>query len=238
VLLASAWVPFPTFLERMNHCGKSNQPRKSWLAIECAALFAGVPAVYAIVRPPIPVIVLLIVMAGGCWLSLRHRQRIEPCDLIRWKVPKAEWQRVLATWAIALPLLACLLWFLKPDALFSLLTQNPKAWAFVMLAYPLVSVFPQEFVYRVFFFDRYRPLFGSGVGMVFASAVMFSFGHVVFHNFPAVGLTFLGGWLFARTYQRSASLPLVAIEHALYGCAVFTIGLGEFLLDGTMRLFR
>ena len=25
---------------------------------------------------------------------------------------------------------------------------------------------------------------------------------------------------------------------ALYGCALFTLGYGEFLIDGTMRLFR
>jgi len=74
--------------------------------------------------------------------------------------------------------------------------------------------------------------------MIIANAVAFSVGHVVFHNWPAVALTLLGGWLFANTYERTSSLRLVAVEHALYGCAVFTIGYGAFFFEGTLRLFR
>jgi membrane protease YdiL (CAAX protease family) len=107
-----------------------------------------------------------------------------------------------------------------------------------MFAYPLVSVLPQELAYRVYFFQRYAPLFGSKSGMIAASAIVFGFGHIVFHNWPAVVLTLLGGLLFAKTYRRTSSLLLVSFEHALYGWAVFTIGYGEFLVEGTLRLFR
>jgi membrane protease YdiL (CAAX protease family) len=222
----------------VNRAQESQSAPKWSLAAECLALFTGVPAAYVIGWLRIPIIVVLLIAAGGCWLALRLQQRIEPRDLIRCHVPKTEWRRVLATYALAVPLLAGLLWLLKPEALFSLMSRNPKAWMFVMIAYPLVSVIPQELVYRVFFFDRYQPLFGSGIGMVFASAVVFSYGHIAFRNWPAVALTFFGGLLFARTYQRTSSLMFVAIEHALYGCALFTLGFGEFLLDGTLRLFR
>ena len=37
----------------------------------------------------------------------------------------------------------------------------------------------------------------------------------------------LGGWLFARRYQRTRSLLTVSVEHALYGVLIFTIGLGD-----------
>ena len=222
----------------MNRAQESQFEKKWSLAAEGIVLFIGVPAAYVIGWLPIPIIVLLLITAGGCWLALRVQLRIEPRDLIRCQAPKTEWRRVLVTYALAVPLLAGLLWLLKPEALFSLMSRNPKVWMFVMIAYPLVSVIPQELVYRFFFFERYRPLFGCGTGMVIASAVVFSYGHIAFRNWPAVVLTFFGGLLFARTYQRTSSLMFVAIEHALYGCALFTLGFGEFLLDGTLRLFR
>lgn len=74
--------------------------------------------------------------------------------------------------------------------------------------------------------------------MVWVAAVVFAFGHIVFGNWLAVVLTGIGGWLFGTTYRRTASLGLVAVEHALYGCAIFTIGYGQFFLDGTLRLLR
>ena len=141
-------------------------------------------------------------------------------------------------YVISVPCMVAFLWWIKPDAMFSLILQHPKIWLLVMIAYPIISVLPQEFIYRVFFFERYQPLFGSGVTMIVASASVFSLGHIVFHNWPAVILTFVGGCLFGRSYQRTASLLLVSIEHALYGCAVFTIGYGAYFVEGTLRLFR
>jgi membrane protease YdiL (CAAX protease family) len=107
-----------------------------------------------------------------------------------------------------------------------------------MVAYPLVSVLPQELVYRVFFFERYRPLFGDGIAMVLASAVTFGCAHLVFRSGLAVILTMIGGILFGVTYKRSGSWLLAGVEHAMYGCALFTIGYGQYFLDGTLRLFR
>jgi len=42
-------------------------------------------------------------------------------------------------------------------------------------------------------------------------------------------LTFIGGVLFAYTYQKTKSTALVAIEHAVYGNWLFTVGMGEML---------
>ena len=74
--------------------------------------------------------------------------------------------------------------------------------------------------------------------MIMASAAVFGFGHIVFRNWPAVALTFAGGWLFATTYRRTSSLVLVSAEHALYGCAIFTIGYGQYFFDRYLWLFR
>ncbi len=212
--------------------------QKLWLALECGALFVGAPAMGAAGRQPVPVVPILLLMAVGCWLMLRLHYKIRLRELMQFQVPGPEWRRILVTYLIALSCLLGLLWLIKPEAMFSLICRHTKIWLLVMIGYPVVSVFPQELIYRAFFFERYRLLFGRGYGMILASAALFSFGHLFFHNWPAVLLSFAGGWLFGRTYQKTSSLWLTCVEHALYGCAAFTIGYGEFFFDATMRSYR
>jgi len=211
---------------------------KTRLAIECGMLYVGVPVAYIAGWLPLTILPLLFVMSVGCWWVLRRQHTMSLQDLIRKEATWLEWRRILIHYAVAIPCLVCLLSLTNLAALFSLIIQHPKIWVLVIMAYPIISVLPQELIYRVYFFERYRPLFGRGFGMIAANAVAFSIGHIVFRNWPAVVLTLLGGLLFAKTYERTLSLRLVAVEHALYGCAVFTIGYGSYFYEGTLRLFR
>jgi membrane protease YdiL (CAAX protease family) len=222
----------------MDHVGPIRRDRKFWLVVECTTLFLGVPMAIAAGWLRVQVIPLLLLMAAGCGLVLQRVHKIQIRRLFSSKISVADWRRILIAYSIAVPFLAALLWIINPSAMWSLMCQHTKIWLLVMVAYPVVSVFPQELIYRAFFFERYRPLFERGAGIVLASAAIFSFGHVVFHNWPAAVLTFVGGLLFARTYQQTSSLLLVSVEHALYGCAIFTIGYGSYFFDGTMRLIR
>ena len=134
---------------------------------------------------------------------------------------------VLLRDAILLILLGLAVRIFAPEFLFSLARRQPLFWALIMLLYPLLSVCPQEFLYRAFFFQRYQPLFGSGRGMIAASSLAFSFVHIIFGNWLAVGLCCLGGLLFSLTYQRSGSLLA-----RLHGPCPFRqlrlLGLGSF----------
>jgi uncharacterized protein len=67
------------------------------------------------------------------------------------------------------------------------------------------------------------------------SAVAFSFAHIIFRNPIAVGFTLIGGVLFAWRYAVTGSLLTSSFEHALYGCWMFTIGLGEYFYKGALR---
>jgi membrane protease YdiL (CAAX protease family) len=67
---------------------------------------------------------------------------------------------------------------------------------------------------------------------VAASAFAFGYAHIIFLNWIAVAMTTFGGFLFARDYTRHRSLSLVCLEHALYGCLIFTVGLGRFFYSG------
>ena len=97
-----------------------------------------------------------------------------------------------------------------------------------MLLYPVLSVYPQGIVYRAFVFERYRNLFSPDWAIVLASTITFAYAHIVFRNWLAVGLTFLGGLLFGFRYLETGSLFTSSFEHALYGCAIFTMGLGQW----------
>jgi membrane protease YdiL (CAAX protease family) len=101
-----------------------------------------------------------------------------------------------------------------------------------MIFYPLVSVYPQEVVFRAFVLERYAPVLGSGWAAVGASAAAFGFVHIIFGHVISVVLSFLGGLLFAYRYRRSRSLLAAAIEHSLYGQLIFTVGLGAYFYHG------
>ncbi len=109
---------------------------------------------------------------------------------------------------------------------FPLGRRNP--WLRMLVLYPVLSALPQELLYRGYFFHRYRALFGGGRAMLVASAAAFSFLHVVFGNVIAVALTFAAGLVLARSYARTRSLPLVTLEHAIWGLLVFTLGLKRY----------
>jgi uncharacterized protein len=127
-----------------------------------------------------------------------------------------------------------LVFALFPHKLFLFPRTEPLYWAVLLIAYPLLSVYPQELLYRAFFVRRYRHLFPRPEWLLFASALVFAWMHLIFRNPFAVLLTLVGGLFFTHTYLRTRSLRLVCLEHSLYGNLIFTIGLGEFFSQSTL----
>jgi len=101
-----------------------------------------------------------------------------------------------------------------------------------MALYPVLSVYPQGIIYRAFFFERYRGLFPNALLLIMMSALAFSFAHIIFRNPIALSFTFIGGLLFSWRYSGTGSLFTSSLEHALYGCWMFTIGLGQYFYKG------
>jgi membrane protease YdiL (CAAX protease family) len=122
-----------------------------------------------------------------------------------------------------------------PGSLFSLIRSRPQLWALIMIGYPILSVYPQEMIFRAFLFHRYSAVFRTRWATVAASAIAFGYAHIVLGNVVAIGLSLAGGLIFAYTYDRTKSTLLCAMEHGLYGCFIFTIGLGSHFHYGSMR---
>lgn len=131
--------------------------------------------------------------------------------------------------------LTALLFVLSPEKFLAFPRERPAMWALVMVWYPIVSVLPQELIYRSLFYHRYRTLFTSEKMQMAMSALMFGWMHIIFLNWVAVGLCILGGAMFWQSYTKHRSLALVVIEHGLYGCFIFTLGLGWYFYGGAAR---
>lgn len=120
-------------------------------------------------------------------------------------------------------------YFLDKESLFKVIINKPFLWMAILFIYSVFSVYPQELIYRTFYFQRYQNLFHNKNLFIFINAIVFSLAHLFFRNSLVIILTFLGGLLFAFTYKKTKSTLLVSIEHAIYGCWLFTVGMGEML---------
>jgi membrane protease YdiL (CAAX protease family) len=120
-----------------------------------------------------------------------------------------------------------------PDVFLSMPQGNPSLWRLVMVFYPLLSVIPQELVYRTFFFHRYGPLFGRFTwAAILLNGALFGFAHIIFGSWTSVLLSGALGCLLAYRYVVTRSFWAVWLEHALYGDLIFTIGLGRYFFTG------
>jgi membrane protease YdiL (CAAX protease family) len=143
---------------------------------------------------------------------------------------------MLAIFAVVAAILWLNVHWIAPQLEWSFVRNNPRLWALVMVLYPVLSVYPQGVLYRAFFLHRYAGLFPDTAAgrwaLLLASAAAFGFLHIIFRNSLAVGLTFCGGILFAWRYAETGSLATSSFEHALYGCWLFTVGLGQYFYHG------
>lgn len=142
---------------------------------------------------------------------------------------KAFWR-----YCLMLPPILLLTYYLKPNHFLQFPLQRPLFWLLLMLLYPLLSVLPQELIFRPFFFERYKKYLNNGTLLVLLSALSFSLVHIVFHNFVSPILCLIGGYFFAKSYQEHRSLKWAVLEHAAYGCTVFTVGLGSYFFLGSL----
>ena len=155
-----------------------------------------------------------------------EKEQFKIASNLNWK---RFWKQTLVKLLIIICLTTLFVWITNKEALFNVLIIKPKLWIVILFIYSLFSVYPQELVYRTFFFKRYEGLFKSSNQLIFLNAIVFSLGHIFFKNILVIILTFLGGLLFALSFKKTKSTVLVSIEHAIYGSWLFTVGMGAML---------
>jgi membrane protease YdiL (CAAX protease family) len=206
------------------------------LITEFLLLFVAMPLAYRLTPWQVPALPVLWIVALYCYWQLRRDGSFDRSRLWNAHPLAAHFVSIITLFVAGALLLFLALRLSAPDLLFSLLRTKPRVWATLMAFYPILSVYPQGIIYRSFLMHRYASVFSSGWALVLTSAVAFSFMHIVYRNPIAVTLTFIGGLIFAWRYRATSSLLTSSVEHALYGCWLFTVGLGDFFYHGRAQL--
>lgn len=119
-------------------------------------------------------------------------------------------------------------WWVFPDLFFIYPIQNFWGYVLTIILYPVASVIPQEIIYRVYFFHRYRNLVPEKYLLMLSNAIIFGLTHFIYGNWIAPIATFLISWIFIFNYLKTKSLINVSLEHYIYGLLMFTVGFGYY----------
>jgi membrane protease YdiL (CAAX protease family) len=206
------------------------------LVVEFLVLFVVLPLGYRFSPRPISPLPVLWAAALYCYWQVRRDPTLSRELLWSPQAAPRQLPSILLCFVICAGVVWVAVRLLAPELLFSFVKSNPILWVLVMVLYPALSVYPQGIIYRSFVMHRYATLFPSGTLLIFVSAAAFAFMHIIFRNPLAVALTFAGGLLFAWRYRATGSLFTSSLEHALYGCWLFTVGLGQYFYHGRIAL--
>lgn len=206
------------------------------LLVEFGMLFIALPVVFYFLRYAVaPYLLLcLITILLWCLLFLVTDPRFKRFRL--WNINKLREHlpNVLKTFLLAAFVIVLASWWFTPQWLFLMPLEQTLVWAALLFLYPVLSAWPQEIIFRTYFFHRYKRVFKSKNLRAWLSAFCFALAHLMFANWLAVVGSFIAGLVFAYTYIHSRSTLLVALEHSLWGCWLFTAGLGIHFDSGML----
>jgi len=196
--------------------------------LEFILLFFGIPLLIYLDKDFIHPSIIILPVLLFIFLLLRRHPEFQWKELIRWSITR----RVLRVNALIIIISALLVlayvFYFDRENLFNLPRANPWIYLAMCLFYPVFSAYGQEIIYRTFLARRYSGLFRKSWLYVLASAVTFSFMHIVYYNPVSMILTFIGGLYFARVYQQTGSVLFTSVLHGAYGIIMFGMGMGQY----------
>jgi hypothetical protein len=75
-------------------------------------------------------------------------------------------------------MIAILTYFLEKDEFLKFPMEHTYLWLAVMILYPILSVYPQELIYRALQFHRYKFMLGENFLALFITSLTFGFVHM------------------------------------------------------------
>ena len=226
-----------TLTETLSPVRPAARASRLQLWIEFVALFVGVPVLMAIFFEEIQQRRALF---GTVWLLALLSV------VLLWRTPGWRFRQlfrgpVLKEWAIILGFsvataLTCtaFVFAIDPEMFLRIVTYRPELWLMIMVAYPILSAWPQEVIFRSLFFERYQTLFSSTAVLIIVNGLVFGFAHLFYMNWVTISMTAVGGMIMGWAYLRHRSMSFAWVLHAIAGNLVFTIGLGQFFYSGNV----
>ena len=179
----------------------------------------------------IPALIILMAVCSMLLLSDPHFKRLRLTSLGEFSAVK---RRLFSFFFLGALFSGMFYGIMNQENWFSMPRNSFYDWLMLLLLYPILSVMPQELIFRTYFFHRYKRIMPSKTVRIIVSASVFALAHIVYANVLAVLLAFLGGLLFSYTYAQSRSTFACVIEHSLWGLWMFTLGLGDVLDAGAI----
>lgn len=203
--------------------------RHNWLVTEFVLLFIFFPvSLYFLRHEFAPYLLIgLTTIFAWCLLLLLSDKSFKRFRLTNMKTVQRSLPLVLRVFMAAATVITIVTWWLTPEQFFLMPLQQTWIWLTLLVLYPVLSAWPQEVIFRTFLFHRYKHVFPKKRIRAILSAGSFALAHLLFANWIAVVGSFIAGLVFSATYIKSRSTLLVAIEHSLWGCWLFTAGLGS-----------
>jgi len=196
--------------------------------LEFVLLFFGIPLLIYLeedfIHPSIIILPVLLIL----FFLLRRNPDFQWRELITWSISRSVLLVNGLIIIISALLVLAYVFYFDRENLFNLPRANPWIYLAMCLFYPVFSAYGQEIIYRTFLARRYSGLFRKRWLFVLASAVAFSFMHIVYYNPVSMILTFIGGLYFARIYQLTGSVLFTSVLHGIFGMIFFGMGMGQY----------
>lgn len=205
--------------------------RRDLFVVEFLALYVGVPVAIAVFLPPRMMFPALFAFSALGLVLLHRTPGFEWRHLGHFRV---RWAKVAAFGLGVLALSAAVMAWLFPDRMFALARTQPGLMVMILLLYPLLSALPQELIFRVLFFRRYKAVVPRGNAGVALNAALFSLAHLMYWSWVVAAMTFAGGLVFALAYKRPQGFWMAVALHAVAGQAIFLAGLGVLFYSGAV----
>ena len=163
---------------------------------------------------------IIFVLLKNYWKTFKNKRKPH----LKWF-----WKRTFMQLGIIIVFTTIYMYVVEKSYLFYMVIEKPQTWLLFVGIYSLLSVYPQELIYRTFYFKRYKALFSNTQLFIYVNAIIFSLAHLFFGSLMVQIITLIGGLIFAWTYHKTQSTFLVSIQHAIYGSWLFSVGMGPLL---------
>ena len=201
------------------------------LLLEVIALYIVLPLLFLWDIFNFPIMLALVPIGLIIYFLLKQDPTFDNNLFFNWSNGKRYLKPMLWWFLVAAIVMLVTGYLVEPSNMFLLVKEKPWLLLIISIFYPLFSVVPQALAYRALFFHRYSYHIKGKWMQIVVSAVLFSFGHILYKNWIVLLLTFIAGIVYAYRYYQSKSLTLSVLEHSLYGIWLFSSGLGMYFVS-------